>query len=173
MLKEITIQASCTWEEDQYILNMSHYRALAPYFIPLQIGKHLYNGSKIEVVPIRTMGNGLCYKFHMSNPFPFHNLLQMVISSSNVGTDKLNKVDLFIASENTWQGTIGNGWPYSKIPFSASGAFSTEIVNVINVDLEENIWNYRDGKYNFDDCMNSLHMNKCASIFDSRPLKNL
>ena len=61
---------------------------------------------------------------------------------------------------------------YSKIPFLASGAFSTEIVNVINVDLEENIWNYRDGKCNFDDCMNSLHMNKCVSIFDSRPLKN-
>ena len=97
----------------------------------------------------------------------------MVISSSNVGADKLNKVNLFIASENTWQGTIGYGWPYSKIPFSASGAFSTEIVDVINVDLEENIWNYRNGKYNFEDCMNSLHMNKCASIFDSRPLKNL
>ena len=126
-----------------------------------------------EVVPVRTIANGLCYKFSMSNPFPFHNTLQMVISSSNVKTDKLNKVNLFIASENTWQGTIGNGWPYSKIPFLASGAFSTEIVNVINVDLEENIWNYRDGKYNFDDCMNSLHMNKCVSIFDSRPLKNL
>ena len=97
----------------------------------------------------------------------------MVIGSSNLGTDKLTKVDLFIAAENTWQGTIGYGWPYSKIPLTASGAFSTELVNTINVDLEENIWNYRDGKDNFDDCMNNLHMNNCASIFDPRPLKNL
>ena len=141
--------------------------------IPFQIGEHNYDGTWIEVVPIRTMGYGLCYKFHLSNPFPLTNTLQLVIGSSNLGTDKLTKVDLFIAAENTWQGTIGYGWPYSKIPLTAIGAFSTELVNTINVDLEENIWNYRDGQDNFDDCMNNLHMNKCASIFDPRPLKNL
>ena len=153
------------------------YRTLAPSMIPLQIGEHGYesnHATRVQVVPIRTAGNGLCYKFDLTNPFPFYgNTLQMVISSSNLGTDKLNKVDLFIAAENTWQGTIGFGWPYSKIPFSVSGAFSTETVNVISVDLEENIWNYRDGNDNFEHCMNSLPMNKCASIFDPRLLKNL
>ena len=67
------------------------------------------------------------------------------------------------------QGTIGNDWPYSKIPFSASGDFSNELTSVISVNLEENIWNYRDGKDNFDDCMNSLNISKCYSIFDPRP----
>ena len=153
------------------------YRTLAPSLIPLQIGEHGYvsnHATRIQVVPIRSASKGLCYKFDMTNPFPFYeDTLQMVISSSNLGIDKLDKVDLFIAAENTWQGTIGFGWPYSKIPLSVSGDFSTEIVNVINVDIEENIWNYRDGNDNFDDCMNSLPMKKCASIFDPRPLKNL
>ena len=86
---------------------MSHsYRAPIPDLIPFKIGNHDYNGTRIEVVPIKTMGHGLCYKFNMSNPFPFYgNMLHMVIGSSDLGTDKLNKVDLFIAAENTWQGT--------------------------------------------------------------------
>ena len=133
---------------------MSHfYRGLTPVLLPLQIGIHDYNGTKIEVVPIRTMGYGLCHKFKMSKPFPTFGKLQIVIGSSSLETDRLHKVDLFIAAENTWQGTIGHGWPYSKIPFTASGAFSTDLVNINNVDLEENIWHYRDGKDNFDDCM--------------------
>ena len=72
--------------------------------IPFQIGEHDYYGTRIEVVPIRTMVDGLCYKFNLSNPFPSYNRLQIVIGSSILGTDKLNKVDLFIAAENTWQG---------------------------------------------------------------------
>ena len=153
---------------------MSHfYRAFIP-LIPLQIGEQDYNGTRIEVVPIRTVGNGLCYKFHLTNPFPLYGYaLQMVIGSSNLGTDKLNKVDLFIAAENTWQGTIISDWPYSKIPFAASGVFSTNLISIVNVDLEENVWNYRDGKENIDECMNGLNTNPCASIFDPRPLKNL
>ena len=84
---------------------MSHFcRALLPDLIPLKIGKHDYNGTRIEVVPIRTISYGLCYKFNMSNPFPSFDTLQMAIGSSSLETDKLNKVDLFIAAENTWQG---------------------------------------------------------------------
>ena len=93
-----------------FILNASHsYRTSLTIdsagMIPFQIGEHNYYGTRIDVAPIRTMGNGLCYKFNMTNPFPFwKNTLNMVIGSSNLGTDKLNKVDLFIAAENTWQG---------------------------------------------------------------------
>ena len=141
--------------------------------IPFQIGEHDYYGTRIEVVPIRTMVDGLCYKFNLSNPFPSYNRLQIVIGSSILGTDKLNKVDLFIAAENTWQGLIYHDWPYSKIPLTASGVFSTEVAKIITIDLEENVWNYRDGEDNFGDCMNGLQRSKCASIFDPRSLKNL
>ena len=91
---------------EHFILNVSHsYRTSTDFeMIPFQIGEHNYYGTRIEVAPIRTMGNGLCYKFNMTNPFPFFNTLQLVIGSSNLRTDKLNKVDLFIAAENTWQG---------------------------------------------------------------------
>ena len=141
--------------------------------IPFQIGEHNYYGTRIEVVPIRTMANGLCYKFNMTNPFPFYNMLQMVVSSSILGSDKLQKVNLFISAENTWQGTIINDWPYSKIPFAVSGVFFTNLISIVNVDLEENVWNYRDGNENIDECMSGLSTNPCASIFDPKPLKNL
>ena len=141
--------------------------------IPFQIGEHDYYGTRIEVVPIRTMVDGLCYKFNLSNPFPSYNRLQIVIGSSILGTDKLNKVDLFIAAENTWQGLFYHDWPYSKIPLTASGVFSTKVAKIITIDLEENVWNYRDGEDNFGDCMNGLQRSKCASIFDPRSLKNL
>ena len=72
-----------------------------------------------------------------------------------------------------WQGLIYHDWPYSKIPLTASGVFSTEVAKIITIDLEENVWNYRDGEDNFEDCMNCLQRSKCASIFDPRSLKNL
>lgn len=153
---------------------MSHfYRGLTPVLLPLQIGIHDYNGTKIEVVPIRTMGYGLCHKFKMSKPFPTFGKLQIVIGSSSLETDRLHKVDLFIAAENTWQGLFYHDWPYSKIPLTASGVFSTKVAKIITIDLEENVWNYRDGEDNFGDCMNGLQRSKCASIFDPRSLKNL
>ena len=139
---------------------------------PFQIGEHAYHGTRATLEPIRTISYGLCYKFNLSNPLSFYNQFQMIIGSSELGMDKLKKVDLFIASENTWQGTIGLGWPYSKIPLVASGAFSTDVANIINIAIEENIWNYRDGKDDFDDCMSGQHKGKCVSIFVPRPLKN-
>ena len=86
-------------------MNLSHSYRTSSGLIPFQTGEHNYYGTRIEVAPIRTMGNGLCYKFNMTNPFPLANFqFQIIIGSSNLGIDKLNKVDLFIAAENTWQG---------------------------------------------------------------------
>ena len=86
-------------------MNLSHSYRTSAGLIPFQTGEHNYYGTRIEVAPIRTMGNGLCYKFNMTNPFPLANFqFQIIIGSSNLGIDKLNKVDLFIAAENTWQG---------------------------------------------------------------------
>ena len=139
---------------------------------PIRIGEHSYTNTRATLEPIRTLGYGLCYKFNMSNPLPHFEQLQIFIGSSKLGMDKLKKVDLFIAAKNTWQGTIGKGWPYSKIPLVASGAFSTEVTNIINIGIEENLWNYRDGKDDFDDCMRDQPKDKCVSIFDPRPLEN-
>ena len=83
---------------------------------PLQIGSHNYyvnyfgkNGT-IEIIPIRTTTQGLCYKLTISDP----EYMNIFIGSSNHSIDKLEKINLMIAANNTWQGIVGYNWPYSK-----------------------------------------------------------
>ena len=95
--------------------------------------------------------------------------LQLVIGSSTSGLDKLEKLNFYIASDNTWQGVIMNKWPYSNTPMLVSGVFSTETFSSVIVELDENIWKYRKGLSDFDECMNDQPMQKCISIFDPRP----
>ena len=103
-----------------------HYRDLFD-LKQLETGEHDYVGTRIKVVPIKTMIRGLCYKFNLSNPLPLQNKqLHLIIGSSILGLDKLKKVDLFIGAENTWQGTIGL---YTNHPLIASGVFSVDAVN--------------------------------------------
>ena len=98
-----------------------------------------------------------------------HKVLQLVVSSStSSGVDKLENLDFYIASDNTWQGVVIDDWPYSKIPYVVRGAFSTETTTSIYVELEENIWKYREGISDFDECMNDQPMQNCKSIFDLR-----
>ena len=81
---------------------------------PLQIGSHNYyvdyfgNSGTIEIIPIRTTTQGLCYKLTPSEP----GYMNIFVSSSSI--DKLEKINLMIAANNTWQGIVGNKWPYSK-----------------------------------------------------------
>ena len=83
---------------------------------PLQIGSHNYyvdyfgNNGTIEIIPVRTT-QGLCYKLTPSEPPGYMNIF---IGSSSQSKDKLEKINLMIAANNTWQGIVGNKWPYSK-----------------------------------------------------------
>ena len=85
-------------------------------FTPLQIGSQNYyvdyfdNKGTIEIIPIRTTAQGLCYKLTLSGPME----MNIFIGSSIQSKDKLEKIHLMIAANNTWQGIVGNKWPYSK-----------------------------------------------------------
>ena len=155
-------------------LNLLCFNRALPEIQPLEIGENDYNGTKVKVEPIITTLNGLCYKFNMSDPLPYHDTAIFIIGTSNLGVDKLKGVNLFMASEGTWQGAVIDIWPYSKIPLKTGAIFSTDSINVINVNIEENVWNYRDGEvYHFDDCMSNEHIEKCKSIFDPTPFANM
>ena len=141
---------------------------------PLQIGNNDFEQMnrriKLMVTPVRTMMNGLCYKFKVPNSFPrWNGILQLIVgSSTSSGVDKLEKLYFYIASDNTWQGVIMNNWPYSKLPLFVTGFFSTETISSIRVELDENVWKYREGISDFDECMN--HQPKqCISILDPSP----
>ena len=86
----------------------------------LQVGTHNYVDNlntirRIELIPIRTIFHGLCYKIKLSNPLPLNpDYLIFYVTSSIQGVDKLDKIDLMIAANDTWQGIVGNSWPYNK-----------------------------------------------------------
>ena len=50
-----------------------------------------------------------------SKPMPLNpdNFL-FFVSNFNQSEDKLEKINLMIAANDTWQGIIGDYWPYSK-----------------------------------------------------------
>ena len=139
-------------------------------FTPLYLGSNDYFNETIKVTPVTTLLDGLCYRFKMPNSLLSSNKsLQLVIGSSTSGLDKLEKLNFYTASDNTWQGVIMNKWPYSNTPMLFSGVFSTETFSSVMVDLDENIWKYRKGISDFDECMNDQPMQECISIFDPRP----
>ena len=93
--------------------------------IPLQVGTHTYEESpgktrRIELIPVRTIYRGLCYKLKLSKPLLLNSVTLdpdyfiFFVSSFVKGIDELEHVDLMIAANNTWQGVVGDIWPYSK-----------------------------------------------------------
>ena len=84
---------------------------------PLQIGPHNYyvdyygNKGTIEIIPIRTT-QGLCYKLTPKDSEPGY--MNIFIGSSIQSIDKLENINLMIATSNTWQGIVGFKWPYTK-----------------------------------------------------------
>ena len=67
------------------------------------------------MIPVRTILRGLCYKLKLSNPLPLNpDYFTIYVSSSIQGVDKLEKIDLMIAANDTWQGIVGDSWPYNK-----------------------------------------------------------
>ena len=110
------------------------------------------------------MYRGLCYKLELSSDQSLP--LNLIVTSSSKTEDRLKKIHLFVASNNTWQGSIIVRWPYSKIPPLVTGEFDTESYKFITIDLKENQWNYRSGVSDFDDCMNEHNSSKFLSIFD-------
>ena len=138
----------------------------------LEEGKHNYFGQDIEMRPVRTVLDGLCYRLHFTNPLLESNFLTLFTSSSLFGIDKLKKMNLYIVAEETWQGIIEKTWPYSKFPLALSGKFQSSVLNIHYAYIEENDWNFLEGKRDFDECMDDYQSQKCVSIFDPGPPKN-
>ena len=101
--------------------------SLTPIQTPLKIGSHKYFGKTIDVQPVRTLYNGLCYKLELSDSsIPVsaedHNNF-FGLFMKNLTNDELTEFHLTFAAKDTWQGMI-NGkavWPYNKIPPKITG----------------------------------------------------
>ena len=136
-----------------------------------------YSGEDIEIRPVQTILQGLCYRLHFTNRLwesnlPYSNYLILIISTSLSGIDKLKKMKLFVVANETWRGIIGKSWPYSKFPLALSGNFQSKVLDINYGYIEENYWKFLQGKGDFDECMDDYESQKCLSIFDPRPPKN-
>ena len=88
------------------------------------------------------------------------------------GVDQLKGFKLMIASSNTWQGLVYGRWPYKKVPQIVTGNLASELLSSVEIELEESIWNYRNGEDNFDLCMKGNENDHCKSIFDTSTFQN-
>ena len=127
--------------------------------IILKTGRNDNFGKEIYVQEIRTFTFGLCYKLELSSKdiipvargvqtsFPFH------IECKKNKTDRLSKVNLMLAANNTWQGISFRNWPYSKNPPTIYGNLKENMIEIMNIKLEENVWNYQNGQDGFRECL--------------------
>ena len=137
------------------------------------VGEHDYFGKKMNVLPIPTIGRGLCYKLELSNgtiPTDSQKPL-MALKSTVQGMDKLKGFSLMIASRNTWQGVV-YGEKYKKAISIVTGNLLSGLIAFVKIELEESIWNYNNGEGNFDICMQENKKNNCKSIFDTSTLQD-
>ena len=144
----------------------------------LRVGTHDYFGNTIDVLQIPTIRGGLCYKLELSketiptkgniSDLPF----TLMMTNSIEGTDKLKGYRLMIASSNTWQGLVYGKWPYKKVPPIVTGNLVSKLMSNVDIELEESVWNYRNGEDNFVLCMKGKENDHCKSIFDTSTFQN-
>ena len=157
--------------------NFTSFSRDSYHLYKLKEGIHNYSEEDIEIQPIQTVLQGLCYRLHFTNlllesNLPYSNYLILYISTSLSGIDKLIKMNLFVVTSETWQGIIEKTWPYSKFPLALSGKFQSKVLNLNYAYIEENDWKFLEGKNDFDECMGDNQPQNCVSIFDPRPCKN-
>ena len=141
----------------------------------LRVGTHDYFGNTIDVLQIPTIASGLCYKLELSKgtiPISPNGFFTLFMTNSVEGTDKLEGFRLMIASSNTWQGLVYGRWPYKKVPPIVTGNLASKLMSSVEIELEENVWNYRNGEDNFDLCMKGYENDHCKSIFDTSTFQN-
>ena len=120
----------------------------------------------MEVTPVKTQYHGLCYKLQLLKPLPDPPYsLGLGIRTFGKDRDRLKKVNVLIASNNTWQGIITNNWPY-KAPPLIGGKFVPDKYNMVDIRLKENLKKFRRGYDDFNQCMKDKDNKKCVSIFD-------
>ena len=138
----------------------------------METGKNDYFGKEIYVEEIQTLHSGLCYKLELTSKdiIPVangvENSFMLRIQCKKNGTDRLSKVNLMLAANNTWQGISFGYWPYSQNPSDIFGNLKENMIEIINVKLEENVWKYQNGKDGFRECLGMENKLNCSSIFD-------
>ena len=142
-----------------------------PWFSTLKIGTHDYFGETIDTVPIRTT-SALCYKVKLlKSEFKKSLIFNILLMSKQNSVDKIN---LYVAAENTWQGIIYGVWPkQAKSPLKIVGEVSQKSINQYIAPLEITDWSYMEGNDNYSECLmdNEITHTGCKSMFHPNAYK--
>ena len=142
-------------------------------WLNLEVGTHEYFGQIIETTPIRTT-SGLCYKVESKETqFEDETSFIFTVISTNLQMNKLEKINLYVVSDNTWQGVIYGSWANTKNPLKVTGDFHNLSVNVNFVKIEATEWTYMKGNGNFSQCLQEQEpiSESCKSIFHPNSFK--
>ena len=146
-----------------------YFQNSIPWFLPLKIGSHDYNGTTIDTVPIRTT-SGLCYKV---TPLKFQYGTALLFMVFMIGNSE-NKVNMYVATNNTWQGLIYGDWPTNtKNPVKIVGEKSPKSINQYLASLDISEWSYMEGNTNYSECLrdNEVTGIGCYSMFHPNSYK--
>ena len=146
-------------------------------FQQLKTGEQDVFDMKVIVHPIKTM-EALCYKIEFLKLKNHCTGLYLTLSSpTNLGVDKLEGIDWYVAANNTWQGIITGRWPYDNIPTKFSGKLK-EDMDYNEIRLKEHEWKYIKGStLPFEKCFDEIaghddfEDQNCHSIFDPNSIK--
>ena len=151
-----------------FFLSIQNSNPSKPQISTLQIGTHNYFGETINTVPIKTT-TGLCYKVQPLK-LEFNSYIMFFISGIGKENlvDKINLINLYVATNNTWQGLIYGVWPkHTKNPLKIVGEISQSSVNQYIAPLEIADWSYLEGNDNYSECLrdNEITDTGCKSMF--------
>ena len=136
----------------------------------LEVGTHEYFGQVIKTTPIRTT-SGFCYKienkatkFQYETSFLF-NVMDIIGQKNQI--DKIEKINLYVAADNTWQGVTYGSWANTKNPLKVVGEYQDFSFNINFVQIEATEWTYIKGNDNYSQCLEDQEpiSESCKSIF--------
>ena len=142
----------------------------------MEVGTHEYFGQIIETTPIRTT-SGLCYKIEFKSSKFEYNTSFVFTVVDKIGqmnlVDKLEKVNLYVAADNTWQGVIYESWANTKSPLKVTGDFNNLSFNVNFMPIEVTEWTLKNGNGNYSQCLKEQEpiSENCKSIFHPNSFK--
>ena len=103
-------------------------------------------------------------KFEYQTSFIF-NVVDTIGPKNQI--DKLEKINLYVAADNTWQGVTYGSWANTKNPLKVIGEIQDFSFNINFVPIEATEWTYVNDTGNFSQCLEDQEpiYKSCKSIF--------
>ena len=133
----------------------------------LVVGRNIYDNSYVDVSTIQTLTYGLCYILESNRKLKPHQSFYITIQRKLEKQDKPDKVDLFMASPESWYGITTEAWPYLTLE---KHTFEFNTSARIWMDMYVKQITYQKGHSSIKDCLknhvsgyNCTH--KCIPFF--------